>query len=84
MAWSSNIENIFNFSHKIFFQGPLPEPLAGASCRPGDQACTESCTTVEEEKCETSYGQQCSTVTDTKCETSYENKCETAYDQQCR
>jgi len=65
-------------------QGPLSEPLAGASCRPGDQQCQDKCTTVQEEKCSTSYEQQCETVTDQKCETVYENKCETKYDNQCR
>ena len=68
----------------ISFQGPLQEPLAGAECRPGDQACTDSCVTVEEEKCETSYGQECKTVTDTKCEVGYEKKCDTEYRDQCR
>ena len=58
--------------------------MAGAECRPGDQACTESCVTVEEEKCETSYGQECKTVTDTKCEVGYEKKCDTEYQEQCR
>ena len=39
---------------------------------------------MEEEKCETSYGQECKTVTDTKCEVGYEKKCDTEYQEQCR
>ena len=68
----------------FYLQGTLDQPLAGANCRNGDPQCTESCTTVQENKCETSYTQQCNTVTDQKCETVYENKCDTQYDNQCR
>ena len=39
---------------------------------------------MDEEKCETSYGQECRTVTDTKCEVGYEKKCDTEYRDQCR